>query len=79
MHFCWDNKGFRLIFECYFNACLNRFVDTKNATFSGCIFGVVRLRFSERFVLCESAIFGRFVSDLGKNWICGLYICILMI
>lgn len=62
-----------------FNACFNRFVDTKNATFSGCIFGVVRLRFSERFVLYESLIFGRFVSDLVENWICGLYILPLLI
>lgn len=34
----------------------------------------MRLWFLERFVLCGSSIFGRFVSDLGENWICGLYI-----
>lgn len=61
-----------------FNACFNRFVDTKNATRKGCIFSVVRLRFSERFVLYESLIFGRFVSDLVENWICGLYISVLI-
>ena len=34
----------------------------------------MRLWFLERFVLCGSSIFGRFVSDLGENWICGLYL-----
>lgn len=40
----------------------------KVAFFVLCAYG-----FSERFVLYESLIFGRFVSDLVENWICGLY------
>ncbi len=39
----------------------------KVAFFVLCAYG-----FSERFVLYESLIFGRFVSDLVENWICGL-------
>ncbi len=38
-------------------------------------FFMLRVRcFFERFVLCKSPKFGRFVSNSAKIWICGLYL-----